>query len=221
MIASTIKTKNGPNRKPNNRAVRFTPYAWAKLLYLRDIGPTEVGGFGISAPDDLLLVEDIELVQQECTTVSVEFDDDSVADFFDRQVDLGRQPEQFARIWIHTHPGASPVPSGTDEETFERCFGGVDWAVMFILAQAGNRYARVQFNTGPGTDRRLRCRQDFGCQFPAADHEAWFVEYCDNVQVIDPFSYRGSISDVSDSSWWEAWPLAAQRWSDETLEVGQ
>ena len=89
MIASTVKTKSKRNGKPGHRALRFTPYAWAKLLYLRDIGPTEVGGFGISNPDDLLLVEDIELVQQDCTSVSVQFDDDSVADFFDRQVDVG------------------------------------------------------------------------------------------------------------------------------------
>mgnify|MGYP001815027929 CR=1 FL=1 len=222
MIASTVKTNNKRKRKPGNRALRFTPYAWAKLLYLRDIGPTEVGGFGISSPDDLLLVEEIELVQQDCTAVSVEFDDDSVADFFDRQVDVGRQPEQFARIWIHTHPGTSPTPSGTDEETFRRCFGGVDWAVMFILAQEGNTYARARFNVGPGTDRRLRCRQEFAFEFPAADHDAWFDEYCENVQVIEPFTaFVGDSSrGFEDRSWWEAGPSVSEQWSDRLLEVG-
>ena len=44
-------------------ALRFSPYAWAKLLYLRDRGDTEVGGFGISCPEDLLLVEDVRLVR--------------------------------------------------------------------------------------------------------------------------------------------------------------
>ena len=38
--------------------LRFSPTAWAKLLFLRDLGDTEVGGFGISAADDLLYVED-------------------------------------------------------------------------------------------------------------------------------------------------------------------
>ena len=37
--------------------LRFSPTAWAKLFYLRDLGDTEVGGFGISDPDDLLYVE--------------------------------------------------------------------------------------------------------------------------------------------------------------------
>ena len=45
-------------------ALRFTPYAWARLLFLRDAGPTEVGGFGISSPRDHLLIEDIRLVRQ-------------------------------------------------------------------------------------------------------------------------------------------------------------
>src|SRR5690242_14104510 len=113
--------------------LRFTPTAWAKLLRLRDLGETEVGGFGISAPDDLLLIEDVRLVCQICAVVSVKFDDLAVADFFDEQVDEGRRPEQFARIWVHTHPGDSPQPSGVDEQTFARCFGQSDWAVMFIL----------------------------------------------------------------------------------------
>ena len=42
------------------QSLRLTPYAWAKLIYLRDLGETEVGGFGITAADDLLLVEGLD-----------------------------------------------------------------------------------------------------------------------------------------------------------------
>src|SRR5688500_15490586 len=108
------------NPKPTNRRrrtqqsprprLRFSPLAWAKLLVLRVLGPTEVGGFGISHPDDLLLIEDVVLVRQECSTVTVAFNDGAVAEFFDEQIDLGRRPEQFARVWIHTHPGTSANP---------------------------------------------------------------------------------------------------------------
>ena len=80
---------------------------------------------------------------------------DSVADFFDRQIDLGRRPEQFARIWVHTHPGKSPEPSGTDEATFARVFGRSEWAFMFILARGGQAYARLRYNVGPGADVKL------------------------------------------------------------------
>ena len=98
--------------------LRFSPTAWAKLLFLRDAGDTEVGGFGISAADDPLLIEDVQLVRQVCDLASVAFDDDSVADFFDRQVDAGISMARCGRVWLHTHPGDSPQPSVTDEDTF-------------------------------------------------------------------------------------------------------
>jgi len=120
-------------RQRKQPTLRFNPYAWAKLLYLRDHGPTEIGGFGLSAEDDLLLVTDICLVRQFCTAISVRFDDTAVADFFDLQVEDGLKPQRFARLWLHTHPGASAEPSSTDEETFARCFGGADWALMVRL----------------------------------------------------------------------------------------
>ena len=124
--------------------LRFTPWAWAKLVFLRDLGPTEVGGFGISPADDLLLIEDIRLVRQRCSSVTVQFDDVAVADFFDEMVDRGLPPERFARVWIHTHPGDSASPSCVDEETFIRSFGRSDLALMFILAQGGQTTARLE-----------------------------------------------------------------------------
>ena len=161
--------------------VRFTPYAWAKLLFLRDLGDTEIGAFGITPADDLLLVEDVCLVRQQCTPVSVKFDDEAVADFFDEQVDLGRRPEQFGRIWLHTHPGHSAQPSSIDEETFARCFGRADWTVMFILARGDQTYARLRFNVGPGGDLEIRNDVDFTLPFAASQHEAWQEEYDSNV----------------------------------------
>ena len=92
-------------------ALRFSPTAWAKLLFLRDLGDTEVGGFGISAADDLLYVEDIELVRQVCTGVSVAFDDQAVADFFDRQVDQGRRPEMCGRLGYTRIRATRPSPA--------------------------------------------------------------------------------------------------------------
>jgi proteasome lid subunit RPN8/RPN11 len=169
--------------KTSNRPLLLTPYAWAKLLFLRDLGSTEVGGFGISSQDDLLLIENICLIQQLCTEVTVRFDDQAVADFFDQQVDAGRPPERFARIWVHTHPGKSPQPSNTDEETFGRCFGGSDWAVMFILARGGQTYARLRLNAGPGGDLVLPVEVDFSQPFPAAAQAAWEQEYDQAVRL--------------------------------------
>jgi hypothetical protein len=140
-------------------------------------------GFGLTAPDNPLMVEDFVTVKQSATCVSVAFDDDAVADFFDAQVDAGRTPSQFARIWLHTHPGDSPEPSGTDEETFARVFGKCDWALMFILARYGKRYARLRFNAGPGGDVLIPTGVEFGSDFPASDQDSWTAEYDRNIHI--------------------------------------
>jgi len=151
-------------------------------LFLRDSGETEVGGFGIAASDDLLFVEDVQLVKQTCSWAHVAFDDESVADFFDTQVDYDRKPEQFARLWLHTHPGDCPQPSLTDEETFERVFGRSDWAVMFIIAREGQTYARLRFNVGPGGAIEIPVEVDYSLPFSGSDQDAWEQEYLANVR---------------------------------------
>ncbi|WP_437192473.1 hypothetical protein [Planctomicrobium sp. SH527] len=161
-----------PQRRPT---LRFSPTAWAKLLFLRDLGPTEVGGFGISAPDDLLFVHDVQLVRQRCTEVFVSFDDVAVADFFEDQIDLGR-------IWIHAHPGSSPEPSPTDYETFERVFGSCSWAVMFIISRSGNTFAELQWKAGSAS-LPMTVEVDFSKPFAESDHTAWKEEYIANIHA--------------------------------------
>ena len=164
-------------RRKRKPVLRFSPTAWAKLLFLRDRGDTEIGGFGISDYDDPLYVCDFRLVLQTCTPVTVAFDDVAVADYFDEQVDAGRSIAQVGRVWIHTHPGESATPSGTDEETFRRAFGRPDWAVMFILAQGGRSYCRLRFNVGPGAEIEIPNRVDFGHPFSPSDFAVWEREY--------------------------------------------
>ena len=182
-------TRNHPLRKlpaalrrsDHRPKLRFSPLAWAKLLFLRDCGSTEVGGFGITNEQDLLLVEDFVLIQQICSPVTVIFQGDAVADFFDRQIDAGRRPETFGHLWIHTHPGTSPAPSRVDEETFARVFGRCDWAIMAILARGGQSYARLQYYIGPGGSFQLEVEVDYRQPFSGTDWPAWQQEYASRV----------------------------------------
>ncbi len=145
-----------------------------------------------------------------------------MADYFDRQVDLGHRIEQFARIWIHTHPGNSASPSSTDEETFARCFGSSDWAVMFILARGGQTYARLRFSSGPGGAVILPVEIDFSQPFVGSDWAGWDAEFARSVapEVIvapprrgNPLSLdvpdagRKSMLDESmlDERWFRGW----------------
>lgn len=112
---------------------------------------------------------------------SISLDDEAVADLFDRQVDAGLKPVQFCRLWLHTHPGDSPQPSSVDEETFDRVFGTCEYAVMFILAEGGQTYARLRFNVGPGGSMVIPVQVDYSRPFPASDQEAWEAEYRANI----------------------------------------
>ena len=190
MMKTKLRTRKRPSRRlmqpergERKPELRFTPYAWAKLQYFCHRGETEIGGFGVTAADDPLLIEDFVTVKQEVSVVSVAFDDEAVASFFDDQVDAGRQPVQFARIWLHTHPGDSPHPSPPDEDTFARVFGSCDWAVMFILARGGDTYARLRFNVGPGGQALLPVTVDYEQPFEGSDHTAWESEYQAHIEI--------------------------------------
>jgi len=163
--------------------LRFSPTAWAKLVYFRDKNNNEIGGFGTTGSDDLLYVSNFMTVKQKVSAVSVSFDDEAVANFFDDQVDLGNKPEQFARIWIHCHPGDSPEPSVIDEETFERVFGGCQWAVMFVVGRRNQTYARLSFNIGPGGQMLIPVQVDYSRDFGPSEHGLWDAEYSANIVV--------------------------------------
>jgi proteasome lid subunit RPN8/RPN11 len=153
-------------------------------------GPTEVAGFGLTSPHNPLYLDDVLLIRQRATSVTVAFDDNAVADLFDLMADRGIPASRFARVWLHSHPGASVTPSGVDEQTFVRCFGGCDWAVMGILGRTGRTYARLRFNAGPGTAIVIPTRVNWG-RWPALVPELplrldeWQREYDAFVEVVE------------------------------------
>ena len=163
--------------RPESATLIFNAYAWAKLNYLRDKGDTEVGAFGITLRDSPLTVVDVVMVKQKATCASIKFDDIAVADFFEDQVEAGRQPLQFARIWLHTHPGNCATPSTKDEDTFENAFGRCDWAVMAILANGGDSSARLRYNVGIRAEFEIKMKVDWKLPFFGTDYEAWDEEY--------------------------------------------
>lgn len=218
----TLLSPSPPRLGRPDPCLTFAPLAWLKLQWFCHTGDTEVGGFGISAEDDLLYVSDFVTVKQQTTSVSVRFLDEAVADFFDRQIDAGLSPQRFARLWVHTHPGESVMPSATDEETFARCFGGCDWAVMAILGRTGKTYARLSFAAGPGCQLLIPTTVDWSawpaCLTAALGELAalfaqWQQEYAAHVQVLPDVRERLPVSAsgeaVSDPRWWDddsLWP---------------
>jgi len=157
--------------------LRFTPYAWAKLLWMRDRGDTEVAGYGVTATEDPLLVTDFVLIKQECTGASFDLDPEDGADYMDRMLDTGLPPWAYSNILIHTHPGNSPTPSGTDEKNFVAAFSHPNWAIMFIIAEGGAAYCRLKVNVGPGVIKEIKVAVDWTVPFGGTDTQAWETEY--------------------------------------------
>ncbi len=170
----------------------FAPVAWLKLQWFCHAGKTEVGGFGISSSHNPLYIEEFETLPQQTTIATVAFDDAAVADYFDRCVDRCLKPDRFARVWLHTHPGASPRPSQTDEETFACRFGFCDWSVMAILSRTGKTYARLAFSAGPSAQVDLPVSVHWA-HFPEqlatlpGIHQLvadWMAEYAANIRPV-------------------------------------
>jgi len=187
-LKPNVKTLEEINRSheydvPRQPVLRFSPTAWAKLLFFRDRGETEISGFGITELDDLLYVTDFITIKQDATVASISLDDNAVADYFENQVDAGRKPEQFFRIWCHTHPGNSPIPSSVDEETFQRVFNNCEWAIMMIVAEEGKTYARLRFNVGPGGQFQIPVQVAYCKSFAATDQDAWEADYKENIKA--------------------------------------
>jgi hypothetical protein len=149
-VTTSPKPQSRRRCELHSAVLRFAPLAWLKLRLFLHAGDTEVGFFGISAEDDLLYVQDLFVPKQTTSSVTVQFHDVSVADYFEDCAEKGIAPVRCGRVWIHTHPGDSPTPSNTDEGTFGRVFGSCDWAIMAIVARGGATYARMSFSAGPG-----------------------------------------------------------------------
>ena len=163
--------------------------------------------------EDIFLIEDFLLIKQRCTAVTVQFDDEAVADYFDEQVDSGRHPEHCGRCWIHTHPGDSAEPSSTDEETFARAFGTSSWSVMFILARGGETYARLKFGCGPGAELLVPVEIAWDVPFAGTDHETWDEEYDQCVHPLVPQRFfREEHPDGMDMAILEEHPELLEDW---------
>ena len=166
--------------KGKNTELRFSPAAWAKLIWLRDRGSTEISVFGLSKLADLLYVEDVVLVKQTASGCHFDFDDQALNEYLFDMVKAGYQPVECMRIWIHTHPGGA-TPSSIDRETFAKTTGEADWGIMCIVGNDGETSARLRATiAGQQYDVTLKVVIDWTGTFKGVSMEdaaSWEVEY--------------------------------------------
>lgn len=160
---------------------RFTPTAWAKLIFFRDAGDTEVAGFAITSKNDPTLITDVHLVKQKCTGATFDLDVADVDEYMNRMLNNDIPPSECCRILWHTHPGPSPIPSGVDEQNFDKVFNATDFGTMLIISQTSDIYCRTRYNIGPKFDVESNVTIDFITDFTPPLWEAWKEEYKSNV----------------------------------------
>ncbi len=175
-----------------DKQLRLTPYAWAKLMWMRDKGNTEVAGYCVTGTSDPLLVTDFVLIKQECTIVTFDLDSEDIVEYTDRMMDEGLAPWQCMNILAHTHPSNDTTPSGVDEDNFEAAFSHPNWAIMLIVGQDGSAYCRLKMNTGPGTISLLDVVIEYGVEFSGSNPEEWEKEYKAKVSQRDSFHMTGA-----------------------------
>lgn len=161
--------------------LKLSPLAFLKWQHMCNCMDVEVGAFGLSrsadSPGGLLYVEDLIVLQQKCSSVSTEFDEDAVVAYYDsldeNEIDIRRG----VRIWFHTHPEMSASPSSTDEKTFSECFGNRSWAVMAILSKTNDMYARMTITVdGVRITQAMKIVVDWPSIGPALDEVAEKLE---------------------------------------------
>lgn len=178
--------------------LRFTAYAWGKLLYMQAAGDTEVAGYCITETEDPLLITDFKLIKQQCSSTTFDLDKDDMAEYQETILDMGLAVWQGCRILAHTHPpGCSPQPSTIDEENFRKVFTNPDWAVMLIIAENGDVYCRLKINTPPGTEKLLKVAVDWNIPFEGSNIEAWAKEYKEKVSKKTDFYMTGAEGKTS------------------------
>ena len=96
----------------------------------------EVSLMGISASEeDIGFITDFVCIPQEASMGLTEPTDEGFAKHWeDMLIDKDISIIRCARFWAHTHPGTSPEPSSTDNDTFKKWYNDSDFGVMYILA---------------------------------------------------------------------------------------
>lgn len=179
----SVRSAAGKTAYPCLQGLRFTPRAWAKLLFFLHGGHTEISGYGISRNSNPLLVTDFRTISQDCTPASTVMKGNALSDYLLGCAEEGLHPAECQRIWIHTHPTFSTGPSGIDENTFKAWLGDPPpyWAIMLIVNGKHETYCRLRFNVGPGGDLKLDVGVDWECRVEPCDYDAWKEEFKANI----------------------------------------
>jgi len=110
-----------------------------------EIAPKEISGLGlVTEMDDGFYIDEVFLLEQECTSVETEMDDAALAAL---QMDLmAREGDEQDRLlfWWHSHVNMRVYWSTVDEENITKCLGD-RYLVSIVYNKKGDICARIDF----------------------------------------------------------------------------
>ena len=139
-VEGTVETKDLPMLPTGVPSLVLTSYSYQKLRYWEVLsGKNEISCFGVAfSQDNLLRVNELYLPKQIVTPSHTDPTEEGIATMYDELGQAKFPPNQFARIWIHTHTFTAPnktgisLPSPVDFNTCREVFTGCDWFIMLI-----------------------------------------------------------------------------------------
>lgn len=176
----------------------LTPYFVAKYAWFRDRGKTEVSGYGLSDPDNLLHYTDLIIPKQQCSGANTEIDEDDWLRIIATEL-MDKYPAQcYHRLWAHTHPGFGPQPSSVDESTFVSHMQSPTWGIMLIYSTNGDFYARF-CQKNPRLILEMEVGIDWAPPHRSFDPELWEKEYL--TQISESKAVGSRVFQGNDNYW--------------------
>ena len=128
----------------------ITRHAWDKLIGYCRATDLEVSGFMLLERDgNLLMVSDVYIPHQVCTSTSTEMDSTSIAklqlELYKKKI-IGQPDSKVKLAHFHTHPTFNVFWSSTDMEMRATLSKGVDYYVSLVINQKGDALAAIDIN---------------------------------------------------------------------------
>jgi len=118
--------------------------AFLKMKYYTEAADDEISGLGKTkmTKEGNILVEDVIILNQECSAARTELDDDAQAKFLFELQKKNESPKNW-NVWWHSHANMAVMWSGTDDDTIADHAGLHTHLISIVTNKKGEYKARV------------------------------------------------------------------------------
>ena len=137
---NAVKTQNG-----TGPTVYIPPEVYAQIMaYVNATRNEEISGVGTVrvVNPNVLIVEQIFLVDQDCSASETDLDPEALGEFLGDFMTNGGDPEAL-KLWWHSHAWMDTFWSGTDDQTIAKEFSYTGWLLSLVFNKRGDLLGRL------------------------------------------------------------------------------